>query len=92
MIRSTGPATSSLSSTHLITRSSTRHCAVLHHYGFDWCASRKFIRYALRADFEQIFRLSPIGLALRAAPPSLREGTPPDSGGDWAKPGLDRIH
>ena len=35
-------------------------------------ASRKSIRYALRAAFEQ------------TAPPSLREGTPPDSGGDWS--------
>ena len=45
-------------------------------------ASRKSIR-SLRV-FEQ------------TAPPSLREGTPPDSGGDWstvtAKPGLHRIH
>ena len=40
---------------------------------------------ALRANFEQ------------TAPPSLREGTPPNLGGDWstsftAKPGLHRIH
>src|SRR6476646_11452841 len=33
-------------------------------------ASRKFIWNALRANFEQ------------TAPPSLREGSPPDSGGD----------
>ena len=48
-------------------------------------ASRKFIRSALRANFEQ------------TAPPSLREGSPPNLGGDWstsvtAKPGLHRIH
>ena len=45
-------------------------------------ASRKSIR-SLRV-FEQ------------TAPPSLREGTPPNSGGDWStvytKPGLHRIH
>src|SRR5215831_13834203 len=34
-------------------------------------ASRMSVRNALRADFEQ------------TAPPSLREGTPPDSGGEW---------
>ncbi len=34
-------------------------------------ASRKFIWNALRANFEQ------------TAPPSLREGSPPDSGGDF---------
>src|SRR6478609_3566676 len=35
-------------------------------------ASRKSIRSALRADFEQ------------TAPPSLREGSPPNLGGDWS--------
>ncbi len=52
-------------------------------HGSIMSASRKSIRYALRAAFEQ------------TAPPSLREDTPPDSGGDWStalqKPGLHRI-
>src|SRR5215471_17665509 len=35
------------------------------------CASRISVRSALRANFEQ------------TAPPPLREGSPPDSGGEW---------
>src|SRR5262249_38098174 len=39
---------------------------------FDRCAPRILIMSALRADFEQ------------TAPPSLREGTPPNLGGEFA--------
>ncbi len=42
-------------------------------------APRKSLRYALRAAFEQ------------TAPPSLREGTPPDSDGDWSA-ALHQLH
>ncbi len=38
----------------------------------------------LRANFEQIFRLRPVGLALRPAPASLREASPPNLGGEFA--------
>ena len=34
---------------------------------FNRCASRIFIRSALRADFEQLLMFRPIGLTLRAA-------------------------
>ena len=47
------------------------------------CATRIFTRNALRANFEQIFRLRPVGLALRPGPRCAR-ASPPNLGVEFA--------